>query len=100
MKKYSNMLEDLKQFIYSEITERRDYTASKMCEVILEEISRLEKSKTELDLKAILEKYDKDGDECLVADDAYDDGFRLKYGNYTAEEFIWWLDKNNYKITK
>jgi hypothetical protein len=30
--------EELKQFLYDEITERRDYSASKMCEIIIEKL--------------------------------------------------------------
>lgn len=33
--------EEILQFLYSEITERRDYSASKMCEVIIEFIEKL-----------------------------------------------------------
>lgn len=34
--------EDIIEFLHSEITERRDYTASKMCEIIIEFIKELE----------------------------------------------------------
>lgn len=34
--------EDIIDFLHSEITERRDYSASKMCEVIIEFINNLE----------------------------------------------------------
>jgi hypothetical protein len=37
--------EDIIDFLHSEITERRDYTASKMCEVIIEFINNLETKK-------------------------------------------------------
>ena len=37
--------EQILQFLYSEITERRDYSASKMCEVVIEFIEQLNTKK-------------------------------------------------------
>jgi len=40
MTKEKEVLDNLKEFLYLEITERRDYSASKMCEVILQYIEK------------------------------------------------------------
>lgn len=40
----------LKEFILLEIVERRDYSASKMCEIILSKIEKLEKEKLRVEL--------------------------------------------------
>lgn len=37
-RKVMEFKDELKQFLYSEITERRDYSASKMCEIIIEKL--------------------------------------------------------------
>lgn len=37
----NKQIDILKQFLYSEITERREYSASKMCEIILSKIDEL-----------------------------------------------------------
>jgi hypothetical protein len=46
----------------------------------------------------ILKEYNESGDECVYTDE---EGIeRLKYANYTPEEFIWWLGENNYRIVR
>ncbi len=42
---HESSIKKLEQFIYNEITERRDYNASKMCEVILEKMEKLKLTK-------------------------------------------------------
>lgn len=37
-RKLREFKEELKQFLYNEITERRPYSASKMCEIIIEKL--------------------------------------------------------------
>lgn len=41
----NNEIEQIKQFLHSEICERRDYSASKMCEEVLKFIAHLSKGK-------------------------------------------------------
>ena len=41
----NNQIEQIKQFLHSEICERRDYSASKMCEEVLKFLSHLSKEK-------------------------------------------------------
>ena len=43
----SNQIEQIKQFLHSEICERRDYSASKMCEEVLKFIAYLSKEKND-----------------------------------------------------
>ena len=43
----NNQIEQIKQFLYSEICERRDYSASKMCEEVLKFIEQMENNKQE-----------------------------------------------------
>lgn len=50
----NNQIEKIKQFLYSEICERRDYSASRMCYEVLkfiEESEKLEKQLEELTAK-------------------------------------------------
>lgn len=42
------IMDDLKQFLHKEIVERRDYSASKSFEVVLEKIKQLENNSCEL----------------------------------------------------
>ena len=41
----NNQIEQIKQFLHSEICERRDYSASKMCEEVLKFIAHLSEEK-------------------------------------------------------
>lgn len=43
----NNEIEQIKQFLYSEICERRDYSASKMCEEVLKFIAHLSEEKND-----------------------------------------------------
>ena len=43
----NNQIEQIKQFLHSEICERRDYSASKMCEEVLKFIEQMENNKQE-----------------------------------------------------
>ncbi len=46
MDEYAKLhVERIKQFLYSEICERRDYSASKMCEVVIEFIEQFNTKK-------------------------------------------------------
>ena len=40
--KQQTAVEQIKQFLYSEICERRDYSASRMCEEVLKFIDQIE----------------------------------------------------------
>ena len=43
----NNQIEQIKQFLHNEICERRDYSASKMCEEVLKFIEQMENNKQE-----------------------------------------------------
>ena len=43
----NNQIEQIKQFLHSEICERRDYSASKMCEEVLKFIAHLNEEKND-----------------------------------------------------
>ena len=42
----NNQIEQIKQFLYKEICERRDYSASKMCEEVIKFIEQMDNNET------------------------------------------------------
>ena len=51
----NNQIEQIKQFLHNEICERRDYSASKMCEEVLKFIEQMSNNK--IDYQAGLQFY-------------------------------------------
>jgi hypothetical protein len=52
--KQQTAVEQIKQFLYSEICERRDYSASRMCEEVLKFIEQMEQEN--LIIEAIIQR--------------------------------------------
>ena len=88
----NNQIEQIKQFLYNEICERREYSASRMCEEVLKFIEQMDNNETP-NLKGLSKIFWGDSNTCDVTFYPKDDDQAMIDYNKMEEE--WEMDNYN-----